>query len=375
MRVSPLSSALLIAALVASAATASPGGGVRLKELARLGAAHENSLVGYGLVTGLAGTGDTNRSFGTVQSISNVLRRFGVNVTPDQLRTRNVAGVMVTATLSAYARRGDQIDVNVTSLGDARSLLGGTLVLAPLNDASGVTRALAQGPLSVGGFKYDLNGNVVQKNHPTAAIIPGGATVEQDVDTPLRDADGAFEYVLFDPDLTTAARIAGAINGRLSAGSASVVDAGRVRVVAPALNGSSLVSFMTEAENLVVEPDQRARVVVNERTGTVVSGGDVRLAAVTISHGNLRVSISTQYFASQPEFVRGTGAGVRTVVLPDTTIEVEEEAPASVTLADGSSVAELVTALNKVQATSRDIVSILQAIKRAGALHAELVVQ
>jgi len=374
MRRATLHALLALLCFVAPAARGVEGG-VRLKELARLGSAHDNSLVGYGLVTGLAGTGDTSRSFGTVQSISNVLRRFGVNVAPLQLRTRNVAGVMVTGTLPAFARKGDKLDVNVTSLGDARSLLGGTLVLAPLADADGVTRALAQGPLLVGGFKYDLNGNVVQKNHPTSATIPVGATVERDLDTPLRDGEGAFEYVLFDPDLTTASRIATAINARLAPASASVVDAGRVRVAAPGLGQDTLVALMTEAENLLVEPDLRARVVVNERTGTVVSGGDVRLEAVSISHGNLRVSISTQYFASQPEFVSETGAGVRTVVLPDTTIEVEEEAPASVTLERGSTVAELVSALNRVQATSRDIVSILQAIKRAGALHAELVVQ
>ncbi|MCH2172747.1 flagellar basal body P-ring protein FlgI [Myxococcota bacterium] len=347
---------------------------VRIKELVRIATAHDNSLVGYGIVTGLAGTGDTSRSAGTVQSISNLLRRFGVNVLPAKLHSRNVAGVMVTATLGAFMHQGDKLDINVTSLGDARSLLGGTLLLTHLNGPDGKIYALAQGPLSVGGFKYDLFGNVVQKNHPTAATITSGATVERDIDTRLRGPDGSFEYILVNPNFTTATRIAEALNRELGNESAKVLDAGRV-VVSPPSQGEEMATFLMRAENVMVKPDQRAMVVVNERTGTVVSGGDVRISQTTISHGNLKVSISTEYYASQPFLVRDTGVGVQTVVLPETTIEVEEEAPQSVSMPDGTTVADLVMALTRVHASSRDIIVILQGIKRAGALHAELVIQ
>jgi len=282
--------------------------------------------------------------------------------------------VMVTTTLGAFMHRGDKLDVNVTSLGDARSLLGGTLLLTHLNGADGEIYALAQGPLSVGGFKYDLFGNVVQKNHPTAALIASGATVERDIDTRLRGPDGSFEYILVNPNFTTATRIAEALNRELGSSSAEAIDAGRV-VVSPPSKGEAMVTFLTRAENVMVEPDQRAMVVVNERTGTVVSGGDVRISKTTISHGNLKVSISTEYYASQPFLVRDTGVGVQTVVLPETTIEVEEEAPQSLSMPDGTTVADLVMALTRVHASSRDIIVILQGIKRAGALHAELVVQ
>jgi flagellar P-ring protein precursor FlgI len=368
---------LVFTALALAVASASQAT-VRVKDLTRLSSARENALVGYGIVTGLAGTGDTARSFGTLQSISNVLRRFGIDVAPEQLRSRNVAGVMVTTNMPAFARSGDRLSVNVTSLGDARSLLGGTLMLTHLNGPDGELYALAQGPLSVGGFKFDLNGNIVQKNHPTSANIPGGATIERSLETPLVDPDGSVEYVLNDPDLTTASRIADALNrslGNRPDRLAAVVDASRVRLELPPVGHAERIRILSEIENLRIEPGGRATVVVNERTGTVVAGGEVTISEVTISHGNLKVAISTDYYVSQPLFARNAGPGVQAVVVPDTTIEIEEELPTSVSLPDDTTVADLVLALNRVEASSRDIIVILQAIKRAGALHAELLIE
>lgn len=349
--------------------------GIRVKELARLAGAKDNALVGYGLVTGLAGTGDSVRSASTLQSIKNVLLRFGVNVPVDDVRSRNVAGVMVTSTLPPYAQPGDKLDVNVTSLGDARSLVGGTLLLTHLTGSDQVLYALSQGPVSVGGFSYDLNGNLVQKNHPTAAHIPSGATVERAVDTQMVDEAGAVQYVLYDPDFATASRIATSINRAVGQSQAKALDAARIRVSVPPESRDDLVAFLTSVESARVTPDQPARVVVNERTGTVVAGGDVQISPVTITHGDLNVNIKTEFIVSQPQFVFRAGPDVRTQVVPQTTIEVEEEDPIGVNLPNGSTVAELVTALNKVKATSRDVITILQGIKRAGALHAELVVQ
>ena len=352
--------------------------GVRIKELCRIADAHDNAIVGYGIVTGLAGTGDSVRSAQTLQSIRNLLRRFDVVVPEGQVRSRNSAAVMVTATLPAYTQRGGKLDVNVTSLGDARSLLGGTLVLTHLVGPDSNIYALAQGPLSVGGFKYDLFGNGVQKNPPTAANIPDGATVERTVSTTLLDGAGQVWYVLHDPDFTTASRIADSLNEQFGQGRAKAVDAARISVSTSAVDQTDLVGFLTRVENTLVTPDHRARVVINERTGTVVSGGNVRISQVTISHGDLKVEIDTEFFVSQPLLIgRGAGASsdVRTQVVPSTTIEVTEQEPISLSLSGDSSVAELVAALNKVKATSRDIIIILQAIKRAGALHAELIIQ
>jgi flagellar P-ring protein precursor FlgI len=341
--------------------------GVRIKELARLAGAKENALVGYGLVTGLSGTGDSSRSAATTQSIRNMLLRFGINVPVDTVRSRNVAGVMITATLPPYAQPGDKLDANITSLGDARSLLGGTLLLTHLMGSDSAVYALAQGPISVGGFSYDLNG--------TAATLPGGATVERGVNSPMIDESGNIQYVLYDADLATAKRIADSINDILGPGHAHALDAARVRIELLGQSRDDLVTALTRIEETRVVPDYPARVVVNERTGTVVSGGNVRISPVTITHGDINVTISTEFIVSQPSFVFRTGPGVRTVVVPDTKIEVEEEELVGVNLPNSSTVAELVTALNQVKATSRDVITILQNIRAAGALHAELLIQ
>jgi flagellar P-ring protein precursor FlgI len=364
--------------LLAVAAYAETGErGIRIKDLARVAGAQDNALVGYGIVTGLAGTGDSFRNPQTLQTVRNFLLRSGVNLPDGAVRSRNVATVAVTATLPMYARPGDKIEVNVTSLGDARSLVGGTLLMTDLTGPNNRIYAIAQGPVSVGGFKYDLFGNVVQKNHPAAGTIPEGASVEQEVPVHLADPDGQIEYVLHTPDITTASRIADTINSRFRGVTAEAVSPARVQIASDLQDGGMLMRFLTQVENLVVTPDTKARVVVNERTGTVVSGGGARISAVTINHGDLRVDISTQYLVSQPYlfgFAR-PGPGVGTRVVPQTDIEVDEQPSINVSLPRESSVDDLVSALNRVKATSRDIISILQALKRAGALHAELIIQ
>ncbi len=370
---------LFLAAVCLPAIVSAQDGSVRVKDLARLATAKDAALVGYGLVTGLAGTGDSQRSGATSQSVRNMLRRFGVNVHAEALRNRNAAVVMVTATLPPYSQPGDRLDVNVTSMGDARSLVGGTLMLTPLAMSDRNIFAQAQGPVSVGGFSYDLNGNLLQKNHPTAAHIPGGAIVERGATPVIMSADGIVSYKLFEPDFATANRIVSALSEHVGFGNVRAVDAARVAVVVPPAERGNLVGFLSRVEAASLVPDAPARVVVNERTGTVVSGGNVVVSPITVTHGNLNVAISTEYFVSQPfgvnNVVIGDFPAARTQVVPETTIDISEEESMAVSLPTGSSVADLVTALNKVQATSRDVITILQAIKRAGALHAELVIQ
>jgi flagellar P-ring protein FlgI len=364
---------LLTAALLATGAVGANEAGVRLKDLGRIDGVRDNMIVGYGVVTGLAGTGDSSKSQATLQSIVNTLQAFGVNVTTSQLSTRNVAGVMVVATLPAYARPGDKLDVNVTSVGDARSLTGGTL---PLYGPDKALYALAQGPLSVGGYKYELNGNSVQRNHPTAGTISEGATVEKNVAAQIIKDDHQIDVLLADPDYTTASRVAAAINANMQVPVARAVDAGRVAIEVPAGDRDRLVDFVARVENTIVQPDQRARVVVNERTGTVVSGADVRISAVTVTHGNLRVAISTDYLVSQPNgvYVR-PGSSISTQVVPQTRVEVNEEGVNVVTLPSDTRVADLVQALNRIKTNTRDVIAVLQSIKAAGALHAELILQ
>ena len=350
--------------------------GIRLKDLGRVDGVRENMMVGYGLVTGLAGTGDSSRSAATLQSVVSALQAFGVNVTASQLSTRNVAAVMVVGTLPAYARAGDKLDVNVSSVGDARSLAGGTLLMMPLYGPDKAVYALAQGPLSVGGYKYELNGTSVQRNHPTAATISEGATVEKNVTARILKDDHRFDILLADPDYTTASRAAEAINASGLGPVAQAVDAGRIAVDVPVSERNRLVDYVARVENTIVQPDQRARVVVNERTGTVVSGGSVRISAVTVTHGNLRVSIVTDYLVSQPNGVYGrTTSSIATAVVPQSRVDVNEEAVNVVSLPQDTRVAELIEALNKIKTNTRDVIAVLQSIKAAGALHADLILQ
>ncbi len=367
---------LLAALLLCSSAAAAPApDAVRLKDIGKFAGWRDNALVGYGLVTGLAGTGDSPSNKATRQSIANVLAQFDVALQPDEVLSRNSAAVMVTARMPPVARPGDTLDVTVTSIGDARSLAGGLLLVAPLKGPNGKVYALAQGALFVGGYKYDLNGNVAQKNHPTVGAIPAGATVEVGVQANVVKPDNTLTFTLSEPDYTTASRIAQAINASMGRPLAKALDAEGVRIDVPDGAREQLVDFISRIEKLAVEPDTRARVVVDERTGTVVSGGDVRIARVAISHGDLKLSIVTDYSVSQPLLVRQTGPDVRTEVVPTTRIRAGEGTETGYVSASNNTVADLIQALTRLKTSTRDIISILRAVKAAGALHAELVIQ
>ncbi len=365
---------VLLAVLVLS----SPGFAaetVRIKDLGKLQGWRDNALTGYGIVTGLAGTGDSPSNRTTRQALSNVLSQYNLTVPPDQVQSRNVAVVMVSAVLPTFAREGDAIDVTVTSAGDARSLVGGSLLLTPLKAPNGRTYALAQGPLAVGGYRYDANGNVVQKNHPTVASIPGGAVVEVGVQAAMMSAAKNLTFKLAEPDFVTADAVARAINQQVGPNLARAADASGIDIDVPAAQQANLVAFIAQLEKVEVQPDRRAKVVVNERTGTVVAGGDVRIDRVAISHGDLKISITSQSEASQPVLVSQTGPGVRTVVVTNSFVDVNEPAGTNFVPPSHTTVADLVRSLSNLKLASRDIISILRAVKAAGALHAELIIQ
>jgi flagellar P-ring protein precursor FlgI len=365
---------IAIVAMAAHPATTTvPESSVRIKDLGRMAGWRENALVGYGLVTGLAGTGDSQRSRTTRQSIANMLSRFDLMLPPEDVQSRNSASVMVTAQLPGFARTGDTIDVTVTSIGDARSLTGGTLLMAPLKGPDGRIYVIAQGAVSVGGYRYDANGNLNQKNHPTVGLVPAGGVVEVAVAS-REDSEPLVTFLLNEPDYTTASRVADAINAAQGESLAAVRDASGIEVTVPASWRHQLPRFLAQIENVAVQPDRRAKVVVNERTGTVVTGGDVRISRVAVSHGDLRVSIVTNNAVSQPLLVQQL-PGVRTQMYANSRITVEEPGNGVFVGADKSTVADLVQALVQLRTSTRDIISILQAVKAAGAMHAELVIQ
>jgi Flagellar basal-body P-ring protein len=365
---------ILILLTVASPAWAA-GNEVRVKDIARIAGVRDNPLTGYGLVFGLSGSGDSPRNRATVQSVANTLRNFGVNAELGDLSSRNVAAVIVTAKLPAFAEPGQLLDVQVASAGDARSLVGGTLMLAPLNGPDGRVYAIAQGAISVGGYQFEAITASVQKNHPTVGWIPSGASVE--MRSPLGVAgDGqSLSVLLNEPDFTMATRLAQAISVAMPGAQARAEHAGKVEVVL-ASQHASLVSQIASIENLAVTRERRSRVVINERTGTVVAGGDIRLGQVSISHGDLRVEITTRYSVSQPDglLVR-PGDGVRSVVVPESRIETQEGVAPLVSVGEGASVAELISALRAIKLSTRDVIAVLQSIKAAGALDGELVIQ
>jgi flagellar P-ring protein FlgI len=362
-------SMLLVAVANASAAN------VKIKDIARIAGVRDNALTGYGLVFGLSGSGDSIRNRATVQSVANTLRNFGVNVSEADIASRNVAAVIVTAKLPAFAEPGQALDVQVASSGDARSLNGGTLMLTPLIGPDGRLYATAQGAISVGGYQFQGITASTQKNHPTVGWIPSGATVEQA--SPLRVAgDGrSLSILLNEADFTNAERIAAVIRSALPDASVRAEHAGKV-VVDYANAPGNLVAEVARLENLSIEQQRRARVVVNERTGTIVAGGDVRLAAVSISHGNLNVEIRNDFSVSQPSGVLvRPGNGVSSVVVPRTTVRTDESEAPLVRVPDGATVADLVASLRAIKLSTRDVIAVLQSIKAAGALDGELMIQ
>jgi len=367
--------AALLAGVAMALAGAACAESTRIKDLGKVQGWRENALVGYGIVTGLAGTGDSPTNRTTRQALSNVFSQFNLTVSPEQVQSRNVAVVMVSASLPPFAREGDTLDVTVSSAGDARSLVGGSLLVTPLKGPNGRIYALAQGALSVGGYRYDANGNVLQKNHPTVGSLPNGATVEVGVSAEILSANKTMTFVLSEPDYTTANRIATAINSQIGGGTARARDASGIEIRVPENQRDQLVSFVAKLENVAVEPDRRAKVVINERTGTVVSGGDVQISKVAVSHGDLKISIATQNTASQPSDVIFPGPGIRTAIVSNTRMEASEQNGPGYVPPGSNTVADLVQTLAKLNTNTRDIISILRAIKAAGALHAELIVQ
>ncbi|MEW5978205.1 MAG: flagellar basal body P-ring protein FlgI [Acidobacteriota bacterium] len=340
----------------------------RVKDVARFQGVRDNQLVGYGLVVGLNKTGDRQQTFFTTQSLINMLDRLGVTITAQSIRVENIAAVMVTAELDPFARAGSRIDCTVSSIGDARSLQGGILVQTPLKAANGQVYAVAQGPVAIGGFSAGNSLNGVQVNHPTVGRISGGGIVEREVESDLLQRD-TFELVLLQNDFTTASRLESAINDRLGAGLARSLDGRTVSVRVPAEFSARPIELIAKLENLEIETDRKAKVVINERTGTVVIGKDVRISAVAITQGSLSIQIGTNFNVSQPAPFSEQG---QTVVTPEQNIVAEEKQSNLVMLKDGASVEDLVRALNALGTTPRDLVAIFQAIKAANALQAEL---
>ena len=380
----PLLTAILVNPLLAQVGDSSPitlnySGGSRIKDLIDVEGARDNQLNGYGLVVGLAGTGDSKID-STLQSIANALKTYGINVPADDIKSGNVAAVMVTSDIGPFSKPGSRIDVTVSSIGDSKTLQGGVLLQVPLQGADKTVYAVAQGPIAVGGFlggQGGPGGATVQKNHPTVGTIPNGAIVEREIPTQIVQ-NGSLNLNLREADFISAARMAEAIN-RVFPNTAVARDGRTVNVIVPPEYSAYEVNFLASLGGIELEPDSVARVVINERTGTVVSGGDVRISDVTISHGEIKVIISTDYQVSQPNLgevnIGGTAPGVRTVVVPDTDIDVRENVAQAVDLPSGTSISDLVTALRQIKTSTRDVITILQGIKRAGALHAQLIIQ
>ncbi|WP_296463111.1 flagellar basal body P-ring protein FlgI [Pigmentiphaga sp.] len=341
----------------------------RVKDLATVQGVRNNQLVGYGLVVGLDGTGDqTTQTPFTTQSLMSMLSNLGINVPPGtRLQLKNVAAVMVTATLPPFAQPGQQLDVTVSSMGNAKSLRGGTLLMTPLKGLDGQVYAIAQGSVSVGGAGASAAGSRTQVNHLSAGRIPSGATVEREVPTPFSD-DGVLRLELTTADFSTARAMADAINRNFGAGTATALDGRVIELRAPSLPDER-VAFMAQVENLEVAGSRApARVVINARTGSVVMNQSVRLAPVAVAHGNLSVSVSATPVISQP----APFSGGQTVVTQRADIEVKQAGGQIVHLDGGAQLADVVKALNMLGATPQDLISILQALKTAGALTAEL---
>ena len=364
-----MSPVLIVAALSVFAQASILEGASRLKEIATLEGVRDNQLIGYGLVVGLAGTGDKKQTVFSAQSVTNMLERMGINVNPTALQVKNVASVIVTATLPAYAQPGTRIDITASTLGDATNLQGGQLLMTALRAADGQTYAVAQGAVVTGGFVAGRGGNSQTVNHPTAGRVPAGAIVERTA--PTANTTSRIRWQLRQSDFTTSARVAAAINRKFSRDGTVVAKAensATVVVDTPPLFLAKPVEFIAEMESLQIESDRKARVVLNERTGTIILGKDVTISPTAILHGNLSVEVQTQFNVSQPNpFADG-----QTVVTPETTVGVKEDRAKNIVLKQGATVEDLVRALKSIGSTPRDVIAILQNLKAAGALDAEL---
>ncbi|WP_368185752.1 flagellar basal body P-ring protein FlgI [Aestuariibius sp. HNIBRBA575] len=359
----------LVFLLIGSQVFATP---IRLKDLVEFDGVRTNELVGYGLVVGLNGSGDGLRNSPFTEEImSNILERLGVNVTGEQFRPRNVAAVLVTAKLPPFARTGSPIDVSVSAIGDASSLLGGTLIMTPLNAADGEIYAVAQGAIIAGGASAEGDAARVVQGVPTSGMIPSGATVEREVDFDFSNLQ-EIRLALRTPDFTTAARIETAINSAFGRRVALMTDAGTVAVDIEATGMRSPSHALVRIENIAVEPERRARVVVDQRSGTIVIGEDVRISSVAVSQGNLTLRIEEAPLVAQPNpFSDG-----ETVIVPRTRVGIEEEPGIGLAeVREGTSLSEVVAGLNALGVSPRDMIDILKTIKASGALHADFIVQ
>ena len=343
--------------------------GSRVKDLTMIAGARDNQLVGYGIVTGLAGDGDKNPIY-TIQSIANMLQRFGVNVPAAALSSKNVAAVMITAEIPAFVKNGTRLDVTISTLGDAKTLQGGVLLQTPLLGADGKVYAVAQGTVAVGGFIGGNGGAGVQKNHPTVAQISGGALVEREIPTEIV-RNNFVELLLREPDFTSAARLATAVN-KVFTNSAEAVDSTSVRIRVPEGHEKTPVQFISLVEAIEVQPDVPARIIVNERTGTIVATSRIRIAPCAVSHGELTISIANTDEISQPNAFSQTGTTERTT---RTDTNVQEKKARFVVMPDMPTIEKVAAGLNAIGVTPRDMMAIFQAMKQAGALQAELIMR
>ncbi len=343
--------------------------GARIKDIASFKGVRSNQLVGYGLVVGLNGTGDGRGTQFTTQTLVNMMERLGIHTPSDSVRVDNVAAVMVTADLPAFSRKGNKIDILVSSIGDAESLQGGTLLMTPLKGADNNVYAIAQGPLLVGGFASSgAAGGGVQKNHPTVARIPNGASIEREITFDFNSLD-QLTISLNQPDFTTALRVSEAIKSTLAYADVYPLDAGTVKINVPESYRNNIVNLVASLEQIDIQPDMGAKIILSERTGTVIMGENVRISSVAIAHGNLSVQIKEKSNVSQPlPFSDG-----ETAVTPESEVTVtEDDNKLLLVQPEGTSLGDIVKALNSIGVSPRDLITVFQAIKASGALQAQL---
>jgi flagellar P-ring protein precursor FlgI len=358
----------ILALLVAVPARVSAQG-VLLKDIANVQGVTANQLIGYGIVVGLNQTGDSTSVLFTSKTIQNILQTFGLSTQSTDVRTRDVAAVMVTAKLAPFAHSGDNTDVLVSALGDSTTLQGGTLMMTELRGPNNLVYATAQGPISVGGFSADTGtGNSISKNFVTAGRVPGGAVIARDMITNLQQDPQGFSYILSTPDFKTAAHAVAALNHRFGGGTAHALDAATIRVNLPTHYVNDPVTFLADAGDLKIDADQLAKVVINERTGTIVMGGDITLAPVAIAHGNLSITIATTNVAVPA----GPFSNAPTVTQTNTSVKTSESGRKLIYISGAGTLSQVVRALNTIGVSPRDLISIVQALRESGSLQADI---